>query len=147
MFYITSLQEIIGWNHACLQNHTSLITMIRGQYYFNWKLRSLSSLFLIVWRLKSTTDLYCLKDFDSNFVRTGGNITQTHSSLCSWAGVSEQIVNWECAFLTSSFRKISKTIAFHISGVRQLTKTGPPVTKNFPLFQLFLSAAMMAWRF
>ena len=28
-----------------------------------------------------------------------------------------------------------------------LTKTGPPVTKNFPLLDLFLSAAMMARRF
>ena len=37
-------------------------------------------------------DLHCLKAVDRNFVRNGGT-TRTHSSLCSWAGVSEQIAN------------------------------------------------------
>ena len=32
-------------------------------------------------------DLHCLKAVDRNFVRNGGT-TRTHSSLCSWAGVS-----------------------------------------------------------
>lgn len=64
------------------------------------------SLFLFVWRLESTTtksllwhlnsgiaeDLHCLKAVDRNFVRNGGT-TPTHSSLCRWAGVSEQIAN------------------------------------------------------
>ena len=33
---------------------------------------------------------------------------------------------------------------FHVSGVFQLTKTDPPITKNFPLLCLFLSAAITA---
>ena len=37
-------------------------------------------------------DLHCLEAVDRNFVRNGGT-TRTHSSLCSWAGVSEQIAN------------------------------------------------------
>ena len=37
-------------------------------------------------------DLHCLKAVDRNFVRNGGT-TRTHSSLCCWAGVSEQIAN------------------------------------------------------
>ena len=32
-------------------------------------------------------------------------------------------------------------------GVLQLAKTGPPVTKNFPLVRLFLPDVLMAWRF
>ena len=64
------------------------------------------SMFLFMWRLASTTtnsllrhlnsgiaeDLHCLKAINRNFVQNGGT-TLTHSSLCSWAGVSEQIAN------------------------------------------------------
>ena len=42
------------------------------------------------------------------------------------------------------FRKYKQESAFCVSGVLQLAKTGPPVTKNFPLLRLFLSDAMMA---
>ena len=42
------------------------------------------------------------------------------------------------------FRKYKQDSAFHGSGVLQLTKTGPPVKKNFPLLRLFPSDAMMA---
>ena len=42
------------------------------------------------------------------------------------------------------FRKYKQDSAFRVSGVLQLAKTGPPVTKNFPLLRLFLSDAMMA---
>ena len=44
------------------------------------------------------------------------------------------------------FRKYKQDSAFSVSGVLQLAKTGPPVTKNFPLLRLFPSDAMMAWR-
>ena len=45
------------------------------------------------------------------------------------------------------FRKYKQDSAFRVSGVLQLAKTGPPVTKNFTLCPLFLSDAKMAWRF
>ena len=61
-------------------------------------------LFLFVWRLETVPplnlyydisiaeDLHCLKAVDRIFVRNGGT-TRTYSSLCSRAGVSEQIAN------------------------------------------------------
>ena len=39
------------------------------------------------------------------------------------------------------FRKYKQESAFRVSGVLQLAKTGPPVTKNFPLHCLFPSDA------
>ena len=42
------------------------------------------------------------------------------------------------------FRKYKQHSAFRVSGVLQLTKTGPLVTKNFPLLRLFPADAMMA---
>ena len=44
------------------------------------------------------------------------------------------------------FRKYEQFSAFRVSGVLQLAKTGPPVTKNFPLLRLFPSDTMMVWR-
>ena len=44
------------------------------------------------------------------------------------------------------FRKYKQDSAFRVSGVLQLAKTGPPVTKNFPLLHLFPSDAIVAWR-
>ena len=44
------------------------------------------------------------------------------------------------------FRKYKQDSAFRVSGVLQLAKTGPPVTKNFPLLRLFPSDAMIGWR-
>ena len=41
------------------------------------------------------------------------------------------------------FRKYEQDSAFRVSGVLQLAKRGPPVTKNFPLRRLFPSDAMM----
>ena len=41
------------------------------------------------------------------------------------------------------FRKFKQDSAFRVSGVLQLAKTGPPVTKNSPLLRLFPSDAMM----
>ena len=37
------------------------------------------------------------------------------------------------------FRKYKQDSAFRVSGVLQLAKTGPPVTKNFPLRRLYPS--------
>ena len=76
---------------------------VPGQYYFNWNLRSLSvcscscedSRVLplnLYYDISIAEDLHCLKALERNFVRNGGT-TRTHSSLCSWAGVSEQIAN------------------------------------------------------
>ena len=45
------------------------------------------------------------------------------------------------------FRNYKQDSAFRVSGVLQLAKTGPPVTKNFPLLCLFPSDAILAWRF
>ena len=42
------------------------------------------------------------------------------------------------------FRKYQQNSAFRVSGVLQLAKTGPPVTKNFPLLRLFPSDAIIA---
>ena len=101
---ITSLQEIISRNPACLQNHTNpndarpILFQLKSSLPF--------SLFLFVWRLESTTpksllrhlnsgiaeDLHCLKAVDRTLFENGGT-TRMHSSLCSWASVSEQIAN------------------------------------------------------
>ena len=45
------------------------------------------------------------------------------------------------------FRKYKQDSAFRVSGVLQLAKTGPLVTKNFSLRRLFPSDAMMTRRF
>ena len=42
------------------------------------------------------------------------------------------------------FRNYKQDSAFRVSGVLQLAKTGPAVTKNFPLRRLFPSDATMA---
>ena len=97
-----SLREI-SRNHACLQCKITQITMMRGQYYFTWNLRSLSvsscscedsrvPLLNLYYDISIAEDLHCLKAVDRNFVRNGGT-TRTHSSLCSWACVSQQIAN------------------------------------------------------
>ena len=90
-------------------------------------------------------DLYCLKAVDSNFVQNGGNITRTHSALCNWAVYpikSLTMSSFDCVLW-----KYKQDSAFRVSGVLQLANTGSPVMKNFPLFLLFLSNAMMARKF
>ena len=42
------------------------------------------------------------------------------------------------------FRTYKQDSAFCVSGVLLLAKTGPPVTKNFPLLHLFPSDVIMA---
>ena len=85
---------------ACL---ITQIKLMRGQYYFSWNLRSFSVCFCscedsrvplqnFYWDISIAGDLNCLKAVDRNFVRNRGT-TRTHSSLCSWAGVSERIAN------------------------------------------------------
>ena len=74
------------------------ITMMRGQYYFNWNLPSLSVCSCLCedsrvpplnryWNISTAEDLYCLKVVYRNFVQ-------------NWAGVSKQIANnvlfWLC---------------------------------------------------
>ena len=39
------------------------------------------------------------------------------------------------------FRKYKQDSAYHVSGVLHLAKTGPLITKNFPLLRLFSSDA------
>ena len=118
------------------------------------------SLFLFVWKLESTTtksllrhlnsgiaeDLHCLKAInrkrlcskwrDNTYGRirrfpVGPVYPKKSSTMCSSDFV---------------FRKHKQHSAFHVSGVLQLAKTGPLVTKDFPLLHLFPSDAMMAWR-
>ena len=127
------------------------ITMMRGQYYFNWNLRSLSVFSCscedsrvpplnLYYDISIAEDFHCLKAVDRNFVRTGGT-TWTHSPLCSWAGVSKQIANnvlfWLC------LRKYKQDSAFRVSGVLQLAKTCPPVRKTF--HSIAYSPQMLWW--
>ena len=99
----------------------------------------------LYWDISIAEDLYCLKAVDRNFDWNGGT-TQTHSSLCSCGPVNP---NKSLTMCSSDFvfRKYKQDSAFRVSGVLQLTKTGPPVTKNLPLLRLFPSDAIMAWRF
>ena len=83
------------------------------------------SLFLFVWRLVSTTTK--IRRFAVGPVYPSKSL-----SMCSSNFV---------------FRKYKQDSAFRVSGVLQLAKTGPPVTKNFPLRRLFPSDVIMAWRF
>ena len=59
------------------------ITMMRGQYYFNWNLRSFSVCSCscedsrapplnLYWDISIAEDLHCLKAVDRNFAQTGG---------------------------------------------------------------------------
>ena len=122
-----------------------------GQYYFNWNLRSLSVCSCscedsrvpplnLYYDISIAEDLHWIKPVDRNVVRNGGT-TRTHSSLCS---PSKSLTMCSSDFV---FQKYKQDCAFRVSGVLQLAKTGPPVTKNFPLRRLFPSDAMMAWRF
>ena len=88
----------------CLQNHTNHNDARSGQYYFNWNLPSLSicscscedsrvpqlNRYSVI---SIAGDPYCSKAVDSTFFRNIENITRMHSSLFSWAGVSEQITS------------------------------------------------------
>ena len=137
---------------ACKITH---ITTMRGQYYFNWNLRSLSVCSCscedsrvpplnLYYNISIAEDLHSLKAVDSNFVPNGGT-TRMHLSLA----VGPVYLNKSLTMCSSDFvfRKCKQDSAFRVSGVLQLAKTGPPITKNFPLRHLFPSDAMRAWRF
>ena len=139
----------------CLQCKITQITMMRGQYYFNWNLCFLSVCSCtcedsrvpplnLYYDISIAEDLHCLKAVNRNSVRNGGT-TRTHSSLCSWPVYPNKSLTMSSSDFV--FRKYKQDSAFRVSGVFQLAKTGPPVTKKFPLRRLFPSDAMMAWRF
>ena len=115
--------------------------MLWGQHYFKWNLHSLSvcsclcedlrvlplNLYWdisIAWREHGRSGIRC---FAVEPVYPNKSLTRCFSDLI--------------------FRKYKQDSAFHVSGVLQLAKTGPLVTKNFPLLRFFLSDALMAWRF
>ena len=81
---------------SCVPAKIIQITMMRGQYYFNWNLRSLSVCCCSCEDSRvpdiSIAALQRISTVDRNFVQNG-ETTPTHSSLCSWAHVSEQIAN------------------------------------------------------
>ena len=83
-------------------------------------------------------DLHCLKAVDRNFVRNGGTTRRF--------AVGPVYPNKSLLICSSDFvfRKYKQDSAFRVSGVLQLAKTDPPVTKNFPLRRLFPLDAMMA---
>ena len=147
---IGSLQEIISWNHVCLQNHASHNVM-PGQYYFNWNLHFLSVcsclcedsriLQLNLYSdISIAGDLYCSKAVDSN-VRNGGNIN--YRRICCFV-VGPMYPSKSLTMCSSDFifRKHKLDSAFCGSGVLQLSKTGPLAVKNFPLLGLFLSVPL-----
>ena len=144
---------MISRNHACLKSHTK-ITMMQGQYYFNWNLRSLSVRSCscedsrvpplnLYYDISIAEDLHCLKAVDRSFVRMEGQ----HGRIRRFAGgpvyPSKSLTMCNSDFV---FRKYKQDSAFRVSGVLQLAKTGHPVTKNFSLLRLFPSDAMMGWR-
>ena len=126
---------------------------MRGQYYFNWNLRSLSVCssscedsrvppLNLYYDISIAEDLHCLKaelcskwrDNTNAFRRFAVGPVYPNKSLTM---CSSDFVFW----------KYKQDSAFHVSGVLQLAETGPPVTKNFPLRRLFPSGAMMTRRF
>ena len=133
------------------------ISMRRGQYYFHWNLRSLSVCSCLCKDLRvphvnlnldisMAEDMRCLKAVDSNFVRNGEHITDAY--FVAFA-VGPVYPNNPLTMCSSDFvfRKYKQDSAFRASGVLQLAKTGPTVTKNVPLLRLFLSDLIMAWNF
>ena len=140
-------------NHACLQNHTnhndarSILLQLKSSLPF--------SLFLFVWRLESTTT----KSFKTSLLQRISTVYKPSiETLFEMEGQYRRIRRFavgpvypnKSLTMSSSdfvFRKYKQDSAFHVSGVLQLAKTGPLVTKNFSLLRLFPSDAMMAWRF
>ena len=131
------------------------ITMMRGQYYFNWNLCSLSVSSCscedsrvpplnLYYDISIAEDLHCSKAVDRSFVRNGGT-TDRRLHRFAVGPVYPNKSPTMCSFYFV-FRKYKQDSAFRVSGVLQLAKTGPLVTKNFPLLRLFPSDAMMAWR-
>ena len=132
------------------------ITMMRGQYYFNWNLRSLSVCScscedsrvppLNLLDISIAEDLHCSKAVDRSFVRMEGQRGRIRRFAIGPVYPSKSLTMCYSDFV---FRKYKQESAFRVSGVLQLAKTGTPVTKNFPLLRLFpsgLKALHTLWR-
>ena len=86
-------------------------------------------------------DLHCLKAVDRSFVRMECQHGRIHRFAVGPVYPGKSLTMCPSDFV---FRKYKQDNAFRVSGVLQLAKTGPPVTKNFPFLGLFPSDAMMA---
>ena len=114
------------------------------------------SLFLFVWRLESTTTKSLLRHFHCRgsplfkkpSIETLLEMEGQHALIRRFA-VGSVYPSKSLTMCSSDFifRKYKQDSAFRVSGVLVLVKTGPPVTKNFPLLRLFPSDALIAWRF
>ena len=130
--------------------------MIRGRYYyFYWNLHSISVPVHVKtqeyhnWIFIQTSPLQRISTVKKPSIATLFEMKGTqHRRFCHFA-VGLVYLNKSLTMCSSDFvfRKYKQDSAFCVSGVLQLTITGSPVTKNFPLLHLFLSDAMMAWRF
>ena len=108
------------------------------------------SLLLFVWRLESTTTKSLLRNLHcrSPLFKTLFEIEGQYGRIRRFA-VGPVYPNKSLTMCSSvlAFEKYKRGSAFRVSGVWQLAKRGPPITKNFPILRLFPSDAMMAWRF
>ena len=109
-------------------------------------------LFLFVWRLESTTTKSLLRHLHCResplSIETLFEMEGQHGRIRRFA-VGPVYLNKSLTMCSSDFvfRNYKQDSVFRVSGVLQLAKTGPPVTKNSPLLRLFPSDAMMTWRF
>ena len=111
---------------------------------------------LFVSRLESTTTkslfrhLHCRRSllFKSHRWKLCSNWREQHGRICCFA-IGPVYQNKSQTMCSSDFVfwKYKQDSAFHVSGGLQLAKTGPLVMKNFLLLRLFLSDAMIAWKF
>ena len=123
--------------------------MMREQYYFNLRSLSVCSCSCEDSRVPPL-NLYCdisiAEDLPS--IETLFEMAGQHGCIRRFA-VGPVYQNKSLTMCASDFvfRKYKQDSAFRVSGVLQLAKTGPLVTKNFPLRPSFPSDAMMASRF
>ena len=133
------------------------ITMMQGQYCFNWNLLSHSVCFCSceesrVWQLNLYSDIsfaadhQCLKAVYSKFVRNEGNMTRTHSSLCSWTGLSKEIANIVLFWLRLSETYVCRPIqvsCFFSSPIKAFGN-GKLLTPSL-LHSFLLAANLLSW--
>ena len=128
------------------------ITIMRGQHYFNWNLRSLLVCSCscedsrvpplnLYYDISIAEDLHYLTSIETLFELEG-----RHGRIRRFA-VGPVYPNKSLTMCSSDFvfRKNKQDNAFRVSGVLQLAKTGPPVTKNFPLRHLYPSAQIRCY--
>ena len=89
-------------------------------------------------------DLYCLKAIDSNLALLEMEEHNTDALFAVGLVYPNKLLSM-CSF-DFVFWKYEQDSAFCVIDVLQLAKTGPPVTKNFPLLHLFPSDAIMMAR-